>query len=388
MAENTVIIGAGGSGRGFLARLLQEDGARICFLDKNEGLIEELQKKGGYGIRVGKKEPKVIIQDYEAWLTDSEAAVERAARADFIFTSVGAEHLEELAPFLERAALRRKALGQKEPLKITVCENGISPKRILKRALQNTAAKNSLISQGVIFCTSISESEGSLDIVSEDYQKLPYDVDEELFRLPFRHFPATQRFEQLLQRKIYTYNCLSACIAYLGFYLKYDIYADAANDNYIRQCCECLTAGLNHAICRSMHIDLEEQREFSGMAMKKFCNRDISDTIYKNVRSAVRKLSPTERIMGPMNLMEQAGEDISVLELVTAAALYYLENNEELIWQEEKYPDALSLFCALNPQMKKETLTTIRDMLEKFRRGEQLESIYYIEQEKDAVNYN
>ena len=67
MSENTVIIGAGGSGRGFLARLLQEDGAEICFVDKNEKLINLLQEKGSYGIQVGKENLKTVIQGYEAW---------------------------------------------------------------------------------------------------------------------------------------------------------------------------------------------------------------------------------------------------------------------------------------------------------------------------------
>ncbi len=387
MSENTVIIGAGGSGRGFLARLLQEDGAEICFVDKNEKLINLLQEKGSYGIQVGKENLKTVIQGYEAWQINDEKAVERVAQAEWIFTSVGAEHLEELKSFLEKAAHQKKIEKQGEPLKIVVCENGISPKKILKNVLKGTEAEDSLISQGIIFCTSIPESEESLDIISEDYQTLPYDTDEALFYLPFPHFPATQKFEQLLQRKIYTYNCLSACIAYLGFYLDYHIYADAANDSYINKCCEHLMTGLNNALCQNMNISLEEQKEFSQRAMKKFCNRDISDTIYKNVRSAERKLAPSERIMGPMKLMEQAGEDITVLELVAAAALFYLEHNEADSYRSKGYSDVMQFFYELNPQIKEPVLHVIYSMLEKFRKGEQLDNIYCTEQVKDAVNY-
>lgn len=386
MCEKTVIIGAGGSGRGFLARLLQEDGARICFLDKDKKLIEDLQREERYHIRVGKSGTEVTIRDYEAWSIDSSEAAECAAEADWIFISIGAEHLEELAPFLEKAALIRKEKVQNGPFRIIVCENGISPKRILAKALKNTRAEDSLITQGVIFCTSISKKQGSLDIVSEDYQKLPYDVDEGLFLLPFEHFPATIKFDQLLQRKIYTYNCLSACIAYLGSYLKYQVYADAANDPYIKRCCQQLVQGLNHAICSSMEVDSEEQRVFSQMALKKFCDPDISDTIYKNVRSAVRKLSPAERIMGPMKLMEQQGEDIAVLELVAAAALYYLEMNEKLNFQDESYTDVMELFRALNPQVEEPVVFAIHEFLQQFRKGEELDHIYCAGHQEDAVN--
>ena len=40
-----VIIGAGKTGRGYLARLLKESEKEICFVDKNETLVKELQEK-------------------------------------------------------------------------------------------------------------------------------------------------------------------------------------------------------------------------------------------------------------------------------------------------------------------------------------------------------
>ena len=382
MSERVVIIGAGGSGRGFLARLLQSDGAQICFLDKNPELIQALREEGKYGIKVGNNLFKTIISNYEAFGIESQEAVERAAASDWIFTSIGEEHLIELVPFLEKAAEKRKA-----PLRIITCENGISPKKVLQRALAGSPAENSIVTQGVIFCTSIPESEKNLDIVSEDYQELPYDVDENSLSLPFAHFPATKNFGKLLQRKIYTYNCLSACIAYLGSYLKYEVYADAATDLQIRRYCEQLMVGLNRAICKSMSITQKEQSEFSKRAMRKFSNPDISDTIYKNARSAVRKLSPTERIMGPMKLMEELNEDISVLQLIVAAALLYLEEHEEVKYQGKEYSDVICLFRDLNPQEKQENLSQIFYMLEKLRTGENLNNVCPVKFIGKAVNY-
>ena len=55
MAEHVVIIGAGGSGRGFIARLLQEENVKLCFVDQNVELVEALNKRGQYGIRVDAK---------------------------------------------------------------------------------------------------------------------------------------------------------------------------------------------------------------------------------------------------------------------------------------------------------------------------------------------
>ncbi len=367
MRKKVVIIGAGGSGRGFLARLLQADGADICFIDKNNSLVEALKTSKTYNIKVGNKKPDIVISGYEAWKIEAPEAVEKTANADFIFTSIGSEHLPELKTLLGKAAKQRK-----KPLFIIPCENGISPKSILRNALKETAAAGALISQGVIFCTSIPKQKGKLDIVSEDYSTLPYDADEELFDLPFDHFPATHNFEMLLQRKIYTYNCLSACIAYLGDYLDYKIYSEAANDPLIEDKCLQLMDGLNKTICRSMQVDESEQMAFAKRAISKFQNRDITDTIYKNVRAAVRKLSPPERIMGPMRLMEEAGEDTNVLQLTAAAAMLYLEKNEPLIWGKKKYTDVESLFADENPQCHEDTKKQIFGMLRKLRKGELL----------------
>lgn len=370
MAEHVVIIGAGGSGRGFIARLLQEENVKLCFVDQNVELVEALNKRGQYGIQVGAKASKTVIRNYEAFVPDDEKAVTRAAQADWIFTAVGEEHLKELMPFLEKVTVKKG-----EPVRIVACENGIAPKVVFRRALEGSKAQDSMITQGVIFCTSIPEREGSLDIISEDYPELPYDIDEELFRLPFAHFPATPRLDRLLQRKIYTYNCLSACISYLGAYLKYDIYSDAANDGVIRQYCTLLLTGLNRTLCRCMDVEPKEQTEFSKRALKKFSNPNISDTIQKNARSAVRKLAPTERIMGPMRLMEQEGEDTFVLRLVAAAALLYLERNEDLKYQNKEYPDAISLFRVLNPQTNEREIQCICGILEELRKGKNLKEI-------------
>lgn len=367
MAENVVILGAGGSGRGFLARLLKEDDAVLCFIDKNAELIRQLLEQGEYTIRVGEK--AVRMTGYDAYTTDDVEAVRRTAKADWIFASVGEEHLPELAPFLEKASF----LKGPQPLRIIVCENGIAPKNTLRKALAGTGAARAQVTQGVIFCTSIPEKKESLDILSEDYNELPYDVDEHLFRMPFTCFPAKEHFDDLLQRKIYTYNCLSACIAYLGYYLGYTVYAEAANDPEVKRICRQLCEGLNRTICHCMNIAPEEQEAFSERALAKFSNPAILDTIQKNARSAVRKLSPSERIMGPMNLMRAQKEDVSILQMVAAAALLYLEREEKPEYDGRHFEDLMDLFMALNPEEKENA--KIQKIWEQMENGENLAAI-------------
>ena len=72
---------------------------------------------------------------------------------------------------------------------------------------------------------------------------------------------------------------------------------------------------------------------------------------------------------------------------MAAAALFYLEHNEADSYRSKGYSDVMQFFYELNPQIKEPVLHVIYSMLEKFRKGEQLDNIYCTEQVKDAVNY-
>ena len=76
-----------------------------------------------------------------------------------------------------------------------------------------------------------------------------------------------------------------------------------------------------------------------------------------------------------MRLMEQEGEDTFVLRLVAAAALLYLERNEDLKYQNKVYPDAISLFRVLNPQTNEREIQCICGILEELRKGKNLKEI-------------
>ena len=75
--KKAVIIGAGQTGRGFIAPIVRENGYAVTFLDKDRALVEQLRKEKEYTVSYfgGKREPQ-IIRDYTAWVTDEEEAVE------------------------------------------------------------------------------------------------------------------------------------------------------------------------------------------------------------------------------------------------------------------------------------------------------------------------
>lgn len=309
---NVVILGAGQTGRGFLGRLAFLSGANITYVDKNENIVEALSDRGDYQIDFfGRQRQALCIRGYEALHLQHPAAAKRVAEADLVMTSVLAENLAGIVPLLERALFLRGLLPP-----ILVCENGIRPSAKLRDALP----KSVRISDAVLLCTTCAHG---LDISSQDLDFLPYDAAG--FDIPAGLYGFSPEYDYplLCRRKTYTYNCMSACICYLGAEKGYVRFEDAANDPQIHASLLELRQILDRVIAREYGIDLAEQSAFSQTALDKFASRDIEDTVARNARGAMRKLGPAERIVAPMLLAKKQGEDIRLFEHILAAAIRY-----------------------------------------------------------------
>ena len=94
--SKTMIIGAGKTGRGFVARLLAERHVPVTFVDKDETLVEKLQQAAGtdgFPIRFfGDVRETAKIAAYRA-VTWDEADF---SDAELIFVSVGGTNLKDV----------------------------------------------------------------------------------------------------------------------------------------------------------------------------------------------------------------------------------------------------------------------------------------------------
>lgn len=367
MKHNVAIIGAGASGRGFIARMLKQDGAGITFIDANRELIDRLSAAASYQIYMGCEKTPMRMDDYRAYAIDAPEALTAVVEADYVFVSIGEQNLHKLNDFFREVAKLR------DECRVVVCENGIEPKMVLRSALDESIRDQFRISQGVIFCTTIPC--GEIDILSEDYDEMPYDTDEDLFELPFDHFKGQKQFKVLLQRKIYTYNCLSACIAYTGYLKGYTDYAAAANDPQIHALCQALAKKLTAVVSKAFSIDYDEQEAFGQRALKKFTNSAITDTITKNARSTIRKLSCNERLAGPIYLFSRMGEDTEILCFVVACAFVYLRREEMDNLRRSGYLRPMDLFLHGNANMPGGILARIEADYEEILNDHDIEDV-------------
>lgn len=339
--KKAVIIGAGKTGRGFLARLLKDQ--ELVLIDKNQALIDELNRAGRVEIDFfGGKKPSLSVSFSAAhtWETVDASVFEGA---EIILVSVGGPNLTDVGKEL------KKYLS--EDAKVIVCENASSPAKKLGEAIGIDGLR---IAESTVFCTTIEKEKGSLAIYSEWYPYLQFDGDVFGADAPtLDGLKAMPNFGGFLDRKLYTYNSASCIIAYLGALKGYTVYSDAANDAEILKLLDQNYETINECICKEYGYEENDQKEFAALSRDKFTDVTLVDTIARNAREPQRKITRTERIVAPMLLEQAYGKDSSILEKTLAAALLYTPE-EETEWREilaaKGYEGVLSELCGLDKE--------------------------------------
>ena len=346
MNNNIAIIGAGKTGRGFIARLLSEAGLVFTFIDTDLELINRLRNESEFAVEFfGNKRSPQIIRDYHVVHTDdviNEAFIDNIKT---VFVCVGGTNISAAGAWLGDKMRHRickadgsgEGSGSNSECTVVLCENADKPADKFKDAFMSVLDKpakrvaNQLFgfSSSTVFCTTIEKEKGKLNILSENYPHLECDARQLKNSFPdISQFEKIKDFENLLQRKIYTYNSASALIAYMGSSKGYLSYSEAANDPEILSLLNDLYTEINKAVCLKYGYTFEDQKAFARRSLEKFCDKEIADTIERNAREPYRKLAKNERIIGPALLIEEFGGDTTALEITAAAAIMYKDPSD------------------------------------------------------------
>ena len=332
--SNICIIGAGQTGRGFINRYVASAGERVAFIDCDRSLVDELGQSSSYRITFSDPARKPVeLSNYLAFHTDDDRAHDALEVADLVFISVGRGNLPAVNAYLN--GIWSHAVSRKRV--VITAENGVK----VSAALESLRAIDGVqLTEAIVFCTTLGNRQ-TLDILSESLDYFPYGASSVDCAIPLKGMTADPDLDVLMQRKIYTYNCLSACYAYLGAYKRFEVYADAANDGEISVIVDDIAVVINKCVSQCYGVPLHEQEQFAAMAISKFKNRMIVDTVARNVRDPSGKLAENERLIGPLSLMASMNLDCPALLLVVAAALNYGLHSHELANSPESYLAAL-----------------------------------------------
>ena len=380
---NITILGAGKTGRGFIARLLKEENHTFSLIDNNVLLIESLTgNRYSIGFFGNEREP-MTIDNFAVFVAHSKQASQAISHADVLYVSVGVKNFPDIAKQLAADTEERK---QGSPLFVITCENAIGPGKKLRELFLEAGGddKKVRIGEAAIFCTTIEDQDNPLNIMSEDYPLLPLSCPQDFPVEEFSFMRPTKSFGSLLKRKIYTYNAASSIIAYLGWYKGYEVYSDAANDHIIDALLDEQYSKINKAIVDLFPVSEQEQLEFSVMAKKKFQNVYIRDSIERNAKEASRKLGNDERIIGPMKLLLQVHTFSIPLALTAAIAIRYGIEHEQAM-RDDFSNGGLEMILSKYSSLPKNSM--LYDLVEEyFVKVQKDMSIEGILQENDNLN--
>lgn len=332
--SEAVIFGAGKIARGFIAHLLTLSGYRITFVEKNPAVVELLRQRGSYTVEImGAPEKSIVIQNFKVLRTDEgESIAEVVANASVVFVSIGGPNLPQIAPLLA-AGLEKRTAG----VNIILGENYFQPAQWLRKLIsdqlspvkQEWFAHEVGIVETMILRSTIEPSEemkarDPLSLKAQNMWEMPADKSAFAGEIPpVEGLSPKENFQGGLIRKLFTYNCINAVIAYSGAWKGHLLLSDAANDPELADLARAAYEESSEALCQRYGFDREEQREFAEAAIAKYQKKEIVDPIERNARDPMRKLSRNDRLVGPACLaMEYGTRPVAISRGIAAALLY------------------------------------------------------------------
>jgi mannitol-1-phosphate 5-dehydrogenase len=342
-----VIFGAGKIGRSFIGQVFSRSGYEVVFVDINQQLIKLLNEHKKYNvvIKSNKGEELILVKNVRGiYLGNTEEVVADLADADIAALSVGQQGMPAALPLIARSLLLRQQKHGNWPLDIIIAENMRNADQYIQTELINLLPVDYPINDlaGLVE-TSIGKMvpimskkdimEDPLQVFAEPYNSLI--VAKSSFKNPIpevEFLAPKENIKAWVDRKLFIHNLGHATAAYLGFQKNAEwIYIyEALEDREIfiatrvtmLQSAEILMALYPGEFTFSqleLHID---------DLLERFQNKALGDTIFRVGCDLYRKLSPEDRLSGPIHAAISLGKPYDKILKVIEAALSFRATDE------------------------------------------------------------
>jgi len=366
-----VQFGAGNIGRGFLGQLFYESGYRTVFVDVVEPVVNAINEKKRYTVRiVGEESRDIEVSNIDAVLSsDDRAVMEAVVQADILSTAVGLAHLPDvaraLAPGLEQRI--RKGLP---PVDILLCENKLNASEYMRFEIAKHLSADVLnvyaekvgfveasIGRMVPIMSAEMRAQDPLLVCVEEYCDLPVDAEGFLGPIPpIKHLLPKKPFEAYVQRKLFVHNAGHATAAYLGYLRGHMFVWQAMEDSRVRPIVDAAMAESCQGLHRKFGTSLAELHDHAEDLKKRFMNKALGDQVARVGSDPRRKLGHEDRLIGAMEMCLSQGVEPLALAIGTAAALRFDapgDKSAEAVQSEIKengFESALRNVCGVAPE--------------------------------------
>ena len=337
--RKAVQFGAGNIGRGFTGQLFSESGFEVVFVDVVPELVELLNKRRSYPIRIACENPEtIIIRNVRAVCgTDIAAVADEIKSAHLMCTAVGVHALPKVAPAIAAGIEARAKAGVTEPINIIICENlqhmaeflSSEVKKHLPADLhpyltENVGFVESVVGRMVPVMTEEQKREDPLLVVVEPYKHLP--ISKAGIKGEFPQIVGVEpkdNFQAYVDRKLYTHNCGHAAAAYFGYLKGYEYVYEAVKDQQINSAVRAVLAETGEALIKKHGFSPEEHQAHIEDLLSRFANVALGDQISRVGGDPIRKLGPEDRLVGAAKLALEFNIFPTNLCKAIAAALHF-----------------------------------------------------------------
>lgn len=337
--KKAIMYGAGNIGRGFIGKVFSDSGYEVCFLDIMQDVIDEMNRRGEYTVRIvsNEGETDTTVRPVRAVNSTTEQAVQEIADCDIMATAVGVNILPRVAPAIARGVIARMEQSGR-PLNIILCENQLEVDVLMrgwlyacfndeqkKWADENLGLVEPSIGRMVPPLTPEMRAKDKLLICVEPYCELPVDRDAFKGEIPdLVGLVPYSPFEFYIKRKLFLHNGGHALCAYLGNLKGYEYIWQAIADPEIREAARASMLASAHALIARFGEGVRENVESNvDDLLRRFQNRALKDTVARVGADPVRKLRRNDRVVGAALFCLAQGVDPSPIITGIVAALKF-----------------------------------------------------------------
>ena len=334
--KKAVMFGGGNIGRGFIGAVLAEAGYHITFADVNMELISKLNELGTYTVHIVDVECKEqVVTDVSGVNSTTQDVVDEIAGADLVTTAVGLTILPRIAGAVAGGIAARKAAGCEEYLNIIACENAIRASSQLKKAVyERMDAETAAYADEYVGFPDCAvdrivppvknDEDRPLDVAVENYYE--WSVERSGFKGQIPNVPAMHVVDDLmayLERKLFTLNTGHCITAYLGVMKGYETIDQAIADEKIFNIVKGAMVESGNGLITKHGFKAEDHWAYVETSLGRYRNPYLKDILVRVGREPYRKLSATDRLVGPMMNARRYGFTVDNLIKGIAAGLHY-----------------------------------------------------------------
>jgi mannitol-1-phosphate 5-dehydrogenase len=335
-----VIFGAGSVGRGFLGQLFTESGYEVVFVEIDRRVVDRLNQQGSYTLRIVDNESSqdLTIGHVRAIDGHDEQAAAQAIRAaDLLATAAGVRALPQVARIVALGIARRAEAGVQMPINIIICENLKDASAALRAMVQEHLAEEhrryleekagfveAVIARMVPILPDEVRARDPTFVAVEPYKVLPVDKRGFKGRIPdIVGLEPRENFAAYVDRKLYLHNAGHAMLGYLGYRRELAYGYEALADPHVRPLLDRALEEASRALVAEHGFDRQSLSAHVADLLARFANRPLGDTIFRLARDPLRKLGPTDRLVGGARLALKHGIEPDALSWGIAAGLAF-----------------------------------------------------------------